>query len=247
MESYCNDKIDIAIFEIFKKKFNISKGYFVDIGANDGITGSNTYLLEQNGWRGLLVEPNENLKAQLEKIRTNKIIYCAIADNDDGHITFNIVEGPENLHGLSRIESSERFLSHIKENGGKVVSKIVPTKKLTTLLNQNSAPAQIDFLSIDVEGHELTVLKTLDFLKFQPLIIICEDNSKGKNREVENYLKAKNYALVKRIGVNEIYTPNKFIYKFSLDLPAMYIKYWRWHVKRMLLSAIGAQDKNPLV
>ena len=245
IESYCNDFIDVELVKIFQKKFKISEGYFVDVGANDGVTGSNTYLFEKKGWKGLLIEPNQNLKKNLEKHRKMPIEFCAISSQET--ISFNIVEGPENLHGLSRIDCSNDFTEHIKKHGGKVIEKTIPAKKLGDLLIKHNVSKKFNLLSVDVEGHELTVLKTINLAEYKPQVIVSEDNFKGKDPKVKNYLKEQGYTLVRRIGVNEIYSPDKYILKFLSSYITVRIKYFRWQVKRFLLKLIGSEEQNQLI
>jgi FkbM family methyltransferase len=244
-KSYCEDHIDLHIKSIFENSLKCQNSFFVDVGANDGITGSNTLLLEKNGWKGLLVEPNLKLKEQLLKIRTSPLETCAISNDEE--VSFNTVSGPDNLHGLSRIDSSEKFVDHVKKHGGSVETTSVPATTLNKLFEKHSVPTDLPFLSIDVEGHELTVLNTLDFSKYNPRLIIVEDNSKGKDRIVHDFLNNHNYRLVKRVGVNEFYVNSRDVTKFLPSLIRVKIKYTRWKIKRSLFTLLGKEDKNQLV
>lgn len=243
--SYGDAQVDLYILEIFKKKIPKTNEFFVDVGANDGITGSNSLLLEENGWKGLLVEANAEHKEQLNKIRKSPVEWCAVSNLDK--VIFNSVEGPGNLHGLSRITSDEKFLNHVKAHGGEVKTTEVKAKTLDKIFAENNVPADLAFLSVDVEGHELTVFKTLDFKKYRPKLIVTEDNSKGRDRTVGNFLKSKGYYLIKRVGVNEFYVPDEYLDKFYLSRIRTSFTYRRWQSKYFLKSLLGIKDHNPLV
>lgn len=75
----------------FLKKLNISKGIFVDVGANDGQMGSMTYELEKNGWSGILIEPNPILVINLKKIRTSPVFPYAISSTE-GDLPFLLLK-----------------------------------------------------------------------------------------------------------------------------------------------------------
>lgn len=114
----------------------IKRGYFVDIGAYDGIQTSNTYALEKQGWKGICIEGNLEIFKSLEKNRSSINVHAAVTDHK-GTIEF----------GTDRI--------------GKGIE--VPCDTLNNILMDNNCPEIIDYLSIDIEGHELTVFNSFDF------------------------------------------------------------------------------------
>ena len=156
--------------QIFNGKKN---GVFVEVGALDGICGSNTYFFEkERSWTGLLIEPNPIEFKKLEKIDRELSIKenCAIS-NEEGDINFLSIEGPCNVlsgilefyneNHLSRINRElESYKSY--EEGHELYSKSETIKmkalKLQTLFDKYNL-VDIDLISIDVEGAELDVLK----------------------------------------------------------------------------------------
>src|SRR5690606_17058972 len=106
--SYCQFQEDIFAHNFLTNVLKKLTGYFVDVGANDGKTGSNSLYLEENGWSGVLVEPNPNLQTELKMNRPQGLIK-QYAITEEAAIEFNCVRGEGNLHGLSRIDSSEEF------------------------------------------------------------------------------------------------------------------------------------------
>lgn len=245
METYCSHNEDRLLFEFFKEIDKESTGYYVDLGANDGITGSNSYLLEQQGWKGILIEPNPALQNILKEKRSGEVIPYLVS-NDERELEFHLVDGPSNLHGLSRIDADEHFFKHVEKHGGTVKKVPLSCHPLTKILEENKVAKDFDFLSIDVEGHELNVLQTLDFDKFSPKIIMLEDNSKGANKGPLNYLKEFGYTRVNRTGVNDWYTRDFKGHFFFRRLKSNFT-FIRWDLKRTFYKLINKEYDTGLV
>lgn len=120
-------------------------GYFVDVGAHDGVVHSNTYALEQRGWTGVCIEPDPTVIPQLESNRS--------------------------CHAIGYAISNERGAVTIRPSG-----VLVAALTLAQLLPLCDAPPIIDYLSIDVEGHELEVLAGMDFDRWHVRLATIEHN-----------------------------------------------------------------------
>jgi len=221
--------------DFFISKLNLKNGKFVDIGANDGISGSLTFDLEKNGWKGILIEPNPILVERLKQFRTSPVFQYAISSTE-GELPFYIVEGAENLHGLSRFDYTKEFEAHVNSCGGVVKKTIVHVKKISTIINELSNLESVDFLKIDVEGHELEVLKSFDFNKFHPLLIVTEDNFKDADKSVRKLLLDKGYEVIARDRINNWFAPKSEVSKFLPDYLHAKIRFFRWDLKRSLYS-----------
>jgi FkbM family methyltransferase len=180
-------------------------GYFVDIGANDGVKFSNTKLLEDIGWNGVCVEP---LPETFEKLKVNRnCIVCNYAiSQKEGEIDFQQIFGEVEM--LSGIVDSydERHVARIKTelelHGGErriIKVKSVPFSKLIDRHN-------IDYLSIDVEGAEMEVLRSIDFSKHNITIISIENNY--NSAYIPNFLSEKGYKCVSIIGHDWFFIKN---------------------------------------
>lgn len=245
-ESYCDDHEDLFIYNAAKRVLKKDSGFYVDIGANDGVTGSTTYYLEQKGWTGVLVEPNPELHKILQEKRPNsRLQKCLISDQNID--TFYIVKGEGNLHGLSRIEKSEKFSEHVAKHAGDIEEVDVKSMTFHDLLKTENAPAFIDFVSLDVEGHELNVLKTFDFNAYEVFLFCIEDNSKGRSRVIEEYLKERGYVLIARTGVNDWYTLQRYAGHFLTTRVKALMKKSRWRLKYRAQQLMGLKPKNNLV
>lgn len=180
-------------------------GVFVEVGANDPVAGSQTWLLEQNGWHGVLVEPQAALCEKLRLERINSKVFqvaCSVPEK----------EGEALLHvgahsGLSTLEKQ------IDSHGSQFVG--TERVKVTTLdrVLQSAGVARIDFLSLDVEGHEIEVMRGLDFEKFKPSLILIEDGVRDLSKH--RYLKSRGYKLVKRTSLNNWYVPRETDFQMS--------------------------------
>jgi FkbM family methyltransferase len=196
MENYSQFGQDIHIINnIFDKKEN---GYFVDIGAYDGINMSNTYLLEKNyGWKGISVEANPRYFNKLQEIRKSININKAIYKNDDEEFDF-IDDFNGGCSGL-QVTNSHNFL-----NDCPIIK--VKTKNLTTLLEEHNAPNFIEYLSIDTEGSEFDILNSHNFDKYKFGYITVEHNFIVDNRmKIRNLLYNKGYIFYRENGVDDDY------------------------------------------
>lgn len=174
--------------------------FFVEFGATDGITGSNTWLLEKKlGWQGILAEPAKYWHKSLKENRK-----CFIDTNCVGAKSgeaFDFLEVCENQGGSPTLSTLEKY-----SNNGDWASKIrkknfikykVFTISLEDLLDKYNAPYEIDFLSIDTEGSEFEILNGFNFKKYKIKLICIEHNYVKKTRTlIREYLTQKGYRQV---------------------------------------------------
>lgn len=204
MNYYSQFEQDKFIYEnYFNNKFD---GYFVDIGAADGIKYSNSKFFEEIGWKGVCIEPNPKAFDDLQKCRTNKCIMKAISDQAEMKKFFQITGGPEQLSGLAEEFTQSaiaRINNHLVEDKNFDFTYIdVECDLFENVVDQN----QIDFLSLDTEGNELKILQTIDFGKFNISIITVENNE--YDDQFKNFLIPKGYSFITRLGCDELYKNN---------------------------------------
>jgi FkbM family methyltransferase len=188
---------DHLLAEIFGDR---AAGYCVEVGAHDGRTGSASYLFEQKGWRCLLIEP---IPALVEEIRRHRecLVVNAAASSSEGHATFFVAHEVE---PLSTLDLTPERLGWIERAGGHVEEITVRTATLDSLLADAGFP-EIQFITIDVEGHERSVLEGLTLETYKPRVVIIEDNSIAGDRGVSDYMAERGYVHFHRTGVNEWY------------------------------------------
>lgn len=189
---------DRILYDIFNQK---QHGVCVEVGGYDGVTGSNTYFFEKQGWKCLVVEPMPDFCKKIRATRSCDVVELA-ASEKKGNVVFHIAEGVETL---STIEKDAKHFERINKDGGTGIRKIqVKTDLLTNILLDRGIN-QVDFLTLDVEGHELLALKGLSFDRIQVRFLIIEDASFGEDESVKNFLKEHSYVRFKRTGCNDWY------------------------------------------
>ena len=153
-------------------------GTFVDIGANDGVTFSNTYLLEIMGWDGLAIEPIPSVYEELANNRSCLTVPGCVAPRS-GKECFRVITGsPQMLSGLVDeydLRHEKRIASELDVYGGEWEEIEVICYNINELLDKNNI-SQVDFLSIDVEGVEYKILESIDFNRFHVSVVCVENN-----------------------------------------------------------------------
>jgi len=174
--------------------FGNRSGYFVEVGANDPHARSQTFHLEQAGWAGVLIEPQPELAGKLRANRTAKVFAAACSSPENAGRTMPLhVAGP--LSALNR----ERMAPGAAPE--KVIQ--VPVKTLDSILVEAGAHPGFDFLSIDVEGHEIEVLRGFDIARWHPRLILLEDHVRDLAKH--RYLTARGYRIIRRYENNGWY------------------------------------------
>ncbi len=195
--------------QLFKNKRN---GIFIDIGAHDGITHSNTYFFERElNWTGICFEPLPHI---FEKLKQNRTCTCinACVSKIEGFLNFFSVEGySEMLSGLVDTYDPrhlERLQKEIAIYGGKYSSIEVPSVQLNKVLEANKIN-RIDLLSVDTEGSELNILQSINFNKLNIWAIAVENNY--RNDEIKNLLTLQGFTFITYIGnQDEIYINHNY-------------------------------------
>lgn len=177
--------------------FNFKKeGFFIDIGAHDGVKLSNTKTMEELGWKGICVEPNPNVYNDLARNRKCDSYNLAINDKN-GRASFLIVKDivDEMYSSLSDFHDKEHIEHAFGELDGKIEKIEVETMTFDTLMAKYPDVKTIDFISIDTEGNEFKILKTIDFDKYDIKVLSVENNY--DDTEMIEYMKAKGYEAFK--------------------------------------------------
>lgn len=175
-------------------------GFFMDVGANDGITGNNTLYFEENHyWKGVNFEPIKKAYDKLLITRPNCININSAVSNCNGTAEFLCNDGyPEILSGLKSNYDS-RHLDRL--NYENMVSQsttetiIVDTKRIETICDEHNIN-HINYLSIDVEGAEFEVIKSINFEKVFIDVIGFENNYFIESIPIIKYLEDKGYRLL---------------------------------------------------
>ncbi|MCL2295445.1 MAG: FkbM family methyltransferase [Spirochaetes bacterium] len=191
------------------------EGFFVDVGANDGKTINNTLIFEKLGWQGICVEPLPDI---FNKLRANRHCDCynvAIFDISEKNLEFDRVIGADMLSVLSS-QMTDAHKNHITYEKGKIEKIFVKTLTFSDLMKNYPDRKHIDFLSLDAEGAEIPILKTIDFDYFSFGLITVEDNDGGNT--LENFMKERGYKVYLKLGLDTMFVPNSFSSNYYIYL-----------------------------
>jgi FkbM family methyltransferase len=184
-------------------------GVFIDIGAHDGVTINNTLFFEEKGWKGICIEPMPAVFQQLQKNRKAICVHGCITA-EPGVAEFTQVTGyAEMLSGLTSkydLAHQKRIDQEIKQYGGEKKILQIACFNLNDLLAQHGF-IHIDYLSIDTEGGELEIVKSIDFEKYDIEAMSIENNY--NDPAFNSFLSSKGYRLITKRGCDEIYKKPK--------------------------------------
>ena len=184
---------------------DLDEGYFIEVGANEPTKSSQTWHLERKGWRGVLVEPVPELCKELRRERPHSVVVEAAcgAPEQRGSATLHVAEG------LAR---STLDRNAVALNVNFTRTETVAVKTLDDILEELKPP-RVDFVSIDVEGLQLDVLRGFDLQKYHPRLLLVEDHL--HNLRTHRYLQRRRYRLVKRTARNNWYVPHAVSFVMS--------------------------------
>jgi FkbM family methyltransferase len=181
-------------------------GIFVDVGAHDGETINNTlFFEEERGWTGLNIEPIPDVFAKLQEHRPRCINLCCAIDETSGTADFLLNTGyTEMLSGLHKQydpRHKKRVETEIQEHGGTSIVLQVPTRRLDEIFKEHGIQ-HVHYLSVDVEGAERSVLKSIDFQKVFIDVIEFENNYPNVSDSIVNDLERKGYQVLQKSGID---------------------------------------------
>lgn len=169
-------------------------GYYVDVGCNDPKHWSNTFAFYCRGWTGVCIDAATHMIDRYAKARPRDRAVCSPVSDTAQTLAFTEFENPC-VSSLSP--------EHVKEWTGRCAVRNVrqvQTESLTKILERAGAPRCFDLLSIDVEGHDLEVLNSLDFNRHRPRVIVIEIHgfclSRPADSAIYRLLRDRNYELV---------------------------------------------------
>lgn len=183
-----------------------SDGLFVEIGAYDGRTYSNTYYFEtERNWSGICIEPVPELFQKVQKNRSCITVQGCISDTE-GYKAFCRCHGrTEMLSGLVDFydeQHRQRIETEIAEHGGSWEEFDVKCYTLGELLDKHDM-STVDYCSIDTEGGELEILGTIDFDRYNIRALSIEDNY--EDQRIIRFMTGKGYSVLCRNSCDLIF------------------------------------------
>ncbi len=204
---------DRILWQVFRGR---STGYFIEVGAYDGVTLSNTYFLEQMGWRGLLIEPVYPLCQKAAQARPrSRVVHAACGKRGSrGTAKFTVAQ---NVPVLSFLHADQDHVDRCLHEGASLMEIDVPLLTVDDVIlyeRRNAAPFggpwerdkgwRIDLVSIDTEGCELEVLDGFSLERFKPRVLVIE-NDRPSGGAIEPYLHSRGYRKFHRQKINDFY------------------------------------------
>lgn len=203
--SFTRNREDVLLVRAFS---TVDRGFFVDVGAYHPVTDSNTYALYLRGWRGIAIEPQNEVHQIWHDLRPDDVIIGAVAGSTRAEAClYEFDECRQNA------TSDPGIAAMHKSNGRQARRRMVSQVSLSELLDRHRRCGDIHLLSVDVEGSEAAVLAGLDLSRFRPWLMIIE--STVPNRFEPNFafwegdLLQRGYRFVYCDAVNRYYVANE--------------------------------------
>ena len=212
-KSYSLNGCDLLINYIFKTQ---NKGFYIDVGCQHPISNNNTYLLFKKGWNGINIDLDQkNIDLfNLQRPKDKNICACLSSNISVKNLYF--------FHSGSPINSLEKETTKNKNN---FITKKVKTTTLNSVLS-NFEINEIDYLNLDVEGHENDILQGFDINRYKPKVISVEyldfkmEKMEFKNNNLHNVLKSNIYNFLIENGyyfINWTHADLIFVHKSFRD------------------------------
>lgn len=205
---YSQSGQDKEMYKHFFKKYN-GPGFFIELGALDGVLISNSLFYEKIlGWNGICIEPTERHYKNLLKQRNCHKFDDVIFDEEKDVIFYEATSCCDSLNGIKDLYD-ERHLKRIDREveqynqDKKDIKEIVKKARTMDSVLKEVGVKDIDFLSLDVEGAELNVLKSINWNDTKIKVICVEDNYGDKR--LHEYLQSIKYKFFKRLEGDYIY------------------------------------------
>ena len=189
---------------LLRALFSESEGNYVDVGAGEPSSGSNTFLFYRSGWSGTLIDPVSRYERWAAAVRSRDRFELAICSNNAGTQEFFEFE-------QAQFSTTDSFRAEELMAAGRTLARSYQVRSVAIAdLPVECSPADPCFFSIDVEGAELSVLESVDWERTRPGVICVEELvfRLDEQSEVGRYLLARGYRLEGRVGLSSIYVHN---------------------------------------
>jgi FkbM family methyltransferase len=211
--SQCGEDI---IADYFFESIGISKPRYLDIGANQPVKGNNTYLFYLKGARGVCIEPDISLIQVLNKSRPDDlVIHAGISTSVSSEADFYFFDGHYNAWNTFSKEDADKKQ---RESGINYKQTKVKLDTVENIIKANNL-GHINFISLDVEGLDLQILKSIDFSTIRPELICVEtiefsmNNTINKNSEIMSFMLTQGYHVYADTNLNTFFCRNDLFKK----------------------------------
>jgi len=239
MQSYSQYGQDLVVDDFLQQQMG---GFFLDIGAHDGVSLSNSWFFEKHrGWNGICVEPNPSVYGQLTKNRSCQTVNGCITQQA-GFVRFAKVTGSaEMLSGIAADYDQrhrERIQREVKADAGEVEYLSIRAFSVNELL-ERSGVRTVDYCSIDTEGGELKILQSINFGRFYFRVLSVENNYRSK--AFRRLLTAAGFELLCFASCDELYANRR---ELAGRHRSPYKRLW---LKQQIRRFVGLNSEAPAV
>lgn len=208
--SYSQSGEDL-IADYFFESIGIKQPSYIDIGANQPIKGNNTYLFYLKGSKGICIEPDISLIPSLKKARVRDIILnMGVSVTVAAQADFYFFDGHYNAWNTFSKEDADK---KSKESGIAYRQSKVQLETVESIVDKHTFQ-NVNFISLDVEGLDLAILKSIDFNKIRPELLCVEtiefslNNNLNKNQEIISYMLTQGYRVYADTNLNTLFCRN---------------------------------------
>lgn len=204
-KSYAQDGEDVVLSAFFddKKRY---RGFYVDVGAHHPVRFSNTWMFYRRGWRGINIDPTPGSMRPFRFFRRRDTSLEIGISSKPTQMTFYCFNEPA-------LNTFDETLAKQRNSGNpyRIIKTVaVRVEPLGKVLDEHLPPGQkIDFLTIDVEGLDLEVLKSNDWMRHRPEFVLVEDPGFRPGEPAKSavfiFLKNQNYEMVASLKRTTIY------------------------------------------
>jgi len=196
------------------KSLNDDKPSYLDVGAFLPILGNNTYLMYREGGRGVLVEPNVACISELKSKRPGDVVLNIGVGFSDVEETadYYVLNHPQ----MNTFDGDEARRRQTDSNGETVIKEVVkmPLVPINKVIAEHLGGKAPDYLSVDVEGLELAILKTLDFGRYRPKLICADTLTLGglkMTSDTADFLAGHGYVVRGMTPANTLFVDRKLL------------------------------------
>jgi FkbM family methyltransferase len=243
MVSYSDNREDVLLRRLFPGHDN---GFFIDVGANHPVGGSVTKYFSERGWRGVNIEPIRRLHSLLVADRPRDVNLQVALSSAPGEMNFHEVSDDIALSTFD-----ERQAEKYAEAGRPIVRYKVPVLTLAQVCHAH-VRGEIDFVNIDVEGHEAEVLRGADFNTWRPRALVIESvrpwSSVPTHGQWEELVLQHNYVFAAFDGVNRIYVRSEdALLAKRLTTPVCILDRYVSHREVDLANRLREYEQSPIL
>ena len=208
--SYAQQGEDVVLQAVLEH-LGIARPRYLDIGAFHPSVSSNTFLLYARGSRGVLVEPNPHMAGLLRRARPeDTVLEVGVSVDGSESADYYVIRERPQLNTFSR-EQADRYVA---ESGPQVIEAVVkvPLRTIDSILEEHFGSAPPDLVSIDVEGLDLPMLRSMSFDRFRPAVLCVETLVYGTKEQREptlELLRGHGYEVRAGTFVNTIFVDGR--------------------------------------